>query len=410
MTRRTGAEPGEQSAFIAGIGQSQIGRSLGRNGLDLTVEACLLAIADAGLTRDDIDGLATFPGGTFDPRLSPSTGPGTPDVQDTLRLKLNWHSGGHEGPAQLQAIANACMAVACGFARHVLVYRTTTEGTARALARAATSRATADGSDPDHLQRVGGVLQWTSPFGSTSIVNWIAMHAQRHMHCYGVTRTQLAQIAINARKNAMRNPVAIYRTALTLDDYLSSRMISSPLCLFDCDAPVDGSTAFVVSHRDHASEGRATPVFVAALGTALRGRPSWDQFEDMTTMAARDAAASMWARTELRPEDVDVAQLYDGFSWLTLCWLEELGFCGKGESGAFVEDGQRISLSGELPLNTGGGQLSGARLHGFGLLHEAVVQLRHEAGDRQVSDAEVAVVANGAGPVAGCALLTRNPV
>jgi len=148
---------------------------------------------------------------------------------------------------------------------------------------------------------------------------------------------------------------------------------------------------------------------VNAVGTALWGRPSWDQFDDMTTMAARDAAASMWKRTDLQPADVDVAELYDGFSILAMVWLEALGFCGRGESGPFVEGGSRIALDGELPLNTSGGQLSGGRLHGFGLLHEACVQLRGEGGERQVAgDPEVAAVANGGGPLAGSMLLTRG--
>jgi hypothetical protein len=139
---------------------------------------------------------------------------------------------------------------------------------------------------------------------------------------------------------------------------------------------------------------------VNAVGTALRGRPSWDQFDDMTSMAARDAAASLWERTDLTPADVDVAQLYDGFSILTMVWLEALGFCRRGESGPYVEN-----LT--LPLNTAGGQLSGGRLHGFGLIHEACLQLRGEAGGRQAGDPEVAVVANGGGPIAGAMLLTR---
>jgi acetyl-CoA acetyltransferase len=191
-------------------------------------------------------------------------------------------------------------------------------------------------------------------------------------------------------------------------------MISTPLCLFDCDAPCDGSTAFVVSHRDYAADAPHQACHVNAVGTALRGRASWDQFDDPTSMAARDAAASMWERTDLRPSDVDVAQLYDGFSILAMVWLEALGFCGRGESGPFVEDGTAISRSGVIPLNTAGGQLSGGRLHGFGLIHEACVQLRGQGGERQVlrrGDAlpEVAAVSNGGGPIAGTLLLTRGP-
>ena len=187
-----------------------------------------------------------------------------------------------------------------------------------------------------------------------------------------------------------------------MDDYFAARMITTPFCLYDCDVPVDGSTAVVVSAVEHAGAVDHPVARVEAVGTALRGRPSWDQWDDMTTMPARDAAAHMWSRTDLRPADVDVAELYDGFRWLAMAWLEALGFCGHGESGPFIEGGKRIALDGELPLNTHGGQLSAGRLHGFGFLHEAVVQLRGDGGDRQVAGGpEVAVVANGGGPVAG---------
>jgi len=397
-------EPLERHAVVSGIGQSAVGRRLGRGELDLTVEACLEAIADAGLTRDDIDGLATYPGGGFGP--AGFGGPGTPEVQDALRLRLTWHDGGMEGPGQIRAVFNACLAVAAGLARHVLVYRTVTESTAQGTGG---RQGIGGGGGGGGVPRFSGPLQWTLPFGAVSAVNWIAMVAQRRLHEFGLTREQLAWIALNGRRNAARNPKAIYRDPLSMADYLSARMISTPLCLYDCDAPCDGSTAVVVSHRDYAPDAPKPVAQVAAIGTALRGRPSWDQFDDMTTMAARDAAASMWERTDLRPADVDVAELYDGFSILTMVWLEELGLCPRGESGSFVEGGARIALDGDLPLNTHGGQLSAGRLHGFGFLHEAVVQLRGDGGERQVpGDPQVAVVANGGGPIAGCMLLTRG--
>jgi acetyl-CoA acetyltransferase len=165
----------------------------------------------------------------------------------------------------------------------------------------------------------------------------------------------------------------------------------------------------VVSRADHAANVDHPVARVEAMGTALRGRPSWDQFDDLTTMAARDAGAHLWTRTDLTPADVDVAELYDGFSFLTMTWLEALGFCGKGESGPFIEGGKRIALDGEIPVNTHGGQLSAGRLHGFGFIHEACVQLRGEGGARQVpGKVEVAAVANGGGPIAGAMLLTRE--
>jgi acetyl-CoA acetyltransferase len=394
----------ERKSIVSGIGQSAVGRRLGRGELDLTIEACLQAIADAGLTRDDIDGLSTFPGagvggGGF-------AGPTSPEVQDALRLRLNWHDGGLEGPGQLRAVFAACLAVAAGLARHVLVYRTVTESSAQGSGgRQGIGGAAAGGRVP----RLSGVMQWTIPYGAVSAANWLAWVAQRRMFEFGLTREQLAQIALNARKNAGRNPKAIYRDPMSMDDYFAARMITTPLCLFDCDVPCDGSTAVVVSHVDYAPDAPRVACHVNAIGTAVRGRPSWDQFDDMTTMAARDAGASLWERTELTPADVDVAELYDGFSILTMVWLEALGLCGRGESGPFVAGGANISLDGRLPLNTSGGQLSAGRLHGFGMLHEACVQLRGEGGERQVSrPPQVAVVAAGGGPLAGCMLLTRG--
>lgn len=400
----------ERRAVISGIGQSQVGRRLGRTGLDLTVEAALGAIADAGLRRDDIDGLAAYPGGGMGGE--PFAGPTTPDVHDALRLRLDWHDGGGEGPGQIRAVFAACLAVAAGLARHVLVYRTVTESTAQGSGgRQGIGQALGGGGGGGRgVPRFGGSFQWMLPYGAVSAGNWLALVARRRMHEFGLRREQLARIALNNRANAQRNPHAVYRDPMSLDDYMAVRMISSPLCLYDCDAPCDGSTAVIVSHADYAPDAPNPACHVNAVGTALRGRPSWDQFDDMTTMAARDAAASMWARTDLRPADVDTAQLYDGFSILTMVWLEALGFCGRGESGPFVEDGRAIAFDGPLPLNTSGGQLSAGRLHGFGLLHEACLQLRGQGGQRQIAhQPEVAVVANGGGPIAGSMLLTRGP-
>jgi acetyl-CoA acetyltransferase len=394
----------ERRAIVSGIGQSAIGRRLGRTDLDLTVEASLRAIADAGLTVADIDGLASYPGGMSAP--PGFAGPGTPTVQDALRLSLNWHSGGPEGPAQIQAVINAVLAVSAGLARHVLVYRTVTESTAQGSGG---RQGMGIGGGGGMGGGVSGTIQWSLPFRAYSAANWLALNAQRHFHEFGTTREQLAMIAINARRNAGDNPNAVFRDPMSLDDYFGARMITTPFCLYDCDVPVDGSTAVIVSAAEHATAVDHPVARVEAVGTALRGRPSWDQWDDMTTMSARDAGAHLWTRTDLTPADVDVAELYDGFSFLTLAWLEALGFCGRGESGPFVEGGTRIARDGELPLNTNGGQLSAGRLHGFGFLHEALVQLRGEGGDRQVPrQPEVAVVANGGGPIAGCMLLTRE--
>ncbi len=395
----------ERRAVITGIGQSAIGRRLNRDPLELTLDACIAAIEDAGLTRRDIDGLATYPGTmSGNPGF---TGAGVTEVHDALRLELNWFTGGLELPGQLGSVINACLAVACGLATHVLCFRSVWEATAQGKGgRAGIGVGSGDGAGGF---RASGMMEYSLPFRAYSAANWIALFAQRHFHEYGTTREQMAQIALNARKNAAGNPRAVYRDPLTLDDYFAARMITTPFCLFDCDVPVDGGTALIVSRREAARDLRRPPLGVEAVGSALRGRPSWDQFDDLTTMAARDAGAMLWERTDLRPADVDLANLYDGFSFITLSWLEALGFCGKGESGPFVEGGKRIALDGEIPVNTGGGQLSGGRLHGYGLLHESCLQLWGEGGERQVpGEPRVAVAAAGGGPLAGCLLLTRS--
>lgn len=394
---------GERAAVISGAGQSAVGRRLYRGALDLTVEACLAAIEDAGLTPADIDGLATYPGAMDTP--PGFSGVGVAEVQDALRLELDWYNGGLENPAQLGSVVTACAAIAAGYARHVLCFRTVTEASAQGDGGRASVTV---GSGGGGGVRIGGFMQWSLPFGAASAANWVALYAQRYMHVYGLTREQLGQVSLTARRHAALNPKAIYRDPMTLDDYLAARPISTPLGLYDCDAPCDGSTAVVLSAVEATPDLRRPPIRVQAVGSALRGRNSWDQWEDLTTMACRDAAAMLWDRTELRPSDVDLVELYDGFSFICAAWLEALGFCGKGEVGSFLADGDRFFRDGALPLNTNGGQLSGGRLHGFGLLHEACVQLWGEAGDRQVPGTpQVAVAASGGGTLASCLLLTR---
>ena len=394
----------ERRAVVSGVGQSDVGRRLYRSGYELTVDACLNAIEDAGLKPADIDGVATYPGAMdIPPGFSPA---GVTEIQEALRLNLNWYNGAMENPGQLGSVVTACAAVATGYARHVLCFRTVTEGSAQGEKGRASVTMGAGGSSG---YRAGGFASWLLPFGAPSAANWIAMYAQRHMHEYGTTREQLAQIALNARANAARNPRAIYRDPMTLEDYLSVRMISSPLCLYDCDVPCDGSTAVIVSAAETAPDLRRPPIQVEAAGSALHGRNSWDQWEDLTTMALRDASAMLWSRTDLSPADVDVVEVYDGFSFIALAWIEALGFCAKGEGGPFIEGGKRIALDGQLPLNTHGGQLSAGRLHGYGFLHEACLQLWGETGQRQVDPRpEVAVAAAGGGTLASCLLLTHR--
>jgi acetyl-CoA acetyltransferase len=239
-----------------------------------------------------------------------------------------------------------------------------------------------------------------------SAANWLAMHCRRHMELYGTTKEHLGWLAINSRRNAGLNPLATYREPMGMDDYLAARPVSTPFGLFDCDVPVDGSIALVVSHADYAPDCPNPPVAVEAIGGAY-GSGGWFHRDDFPKMASVEAADQMWSRTDLTASDVAVAELYDGFTYLTFAWLEALGFCADGEAGPFVDGATRIALDGELPLNTYGGQLSAGRMHGYWLVHEACLQLRGQAGDRQLAPRpEVAAVGAGGGPIAGCMLLT----
>lgn len=384
---------------ISGIGQSAVGRKLAQGGLELTVEAALEAIADAGLTVADIDGMSTFPGRRAD--AIPFSPVGTMDLRDALDFKLNWFAGAMEGSAQLGAIINGYAAIKAGLARHVLCFRTVKEGSGGASwkenAEVRTQRT-----------RIDGEFQYIFPYDAISATNWLSLYAQRHFHLYGTRREHLGAIALTERAGAALNPKALFREPLTMDDYLSARMISTPFGLLDCDAPTDASTVILLSAADAVAGSGRPVVRIDAVGGGIHGRAGWDQAE-MPLMAAHDAGKMLWSRTDFKPKDVDVALLYDGFSFLALTWLEALGFCKVGEGGAFVEGGQRIARDGELPLNPHGGQLSSGRTHGFGFVHEAVTQLRGAAGARQVpNNPRVAAVSNGGGPMAGAMLLVRD--
>lgn len=384
-------------AYITGIGQSEVGVRLSRHPLLLTLDAAREAVADAGLTFDQIDGVFSFPGKSqgylaFSPV-------GTDDVIEALGIKSKWQMGAMEQPAQLSAIGMAAMAVKQGLCRHVLCFRTVYE--AGGMADPATYMAGMG------RKEVTGAMQWTAPFWATSAACWTAQYAARHVRDYGMTREQLAMVAINASKNAMKNPRAraFTKEELTLDKYLAARMISTPLCLYDCDRFSDASTVIIVSASDALDEVKAEPIRIAAMSGSV-DRYSWDQVE---WSAAYQTGEDLWKRTDYTPDDVDCIQFYDGFAFLPLTWLEGLGFCERGTAHEFIEGGHRIALGGELPMNTSGGQLGSGRLHGFGFAHEAVTQLRKVGGDRQIpGDPRVAVATSGGGPLAAALLLARD--
>ncbi len=400
FTRPTAAEKFERNVVISGIGMSEVGRRLRRDPLGLMVDACLAAMDDAGLRVEDIDGLSSYPGASIG-SISGSNGGGVFALEEALRVRPIWFASGLETSGQTGAVVNAMLAVNAGLCHHVLCVRGVWESSYQAMERAGEIRSGGGG-------RTSGEMEWRLPYGAFSAANWIAMMANRHMQTYGTTREQLGAIAVNARANAARNPSAVYRDPITMHDYLSARPVTTPFGLYDCDVPCDGAVAVVVSHVDTVPDLRAPVVRVEAVGTAIGERISWDQGTLVHEPVLEGAARHVWSRTDLTPRDIDVVELYDGFTFNCLSWLEMLGFCAVGEGGPFVEGGTRIALDGELPLNTHGGQLSAGRLHGWGFLHEACVQLRGDGGERQVSkQPEVALFSAGGGHPGGVMILTR---
>ncbi|MGW0582573.1 thiolase C-terminal domain-containing protein [Streptomyces sp. NPDC002920] len=384
----------EERAVITGAGASRLGRRLMVPPLELTLEACEKAVADAGLTFDDIDGLSTYPGGGAYGGFAEG---GVTALESALGIRPVWHNGAGETFGPGGSVIAAMLAVAGGLARHVLCFRTVWEATYAELIRQGRLR----------LPRPAGPEGWFKPFGAVSPSMMLAMNAQRHMHRYGSTRETLGWIALNQRAGAALHPDAIYRDPLTMDDYLSARTITTPFGLYDCDVPCDAATAVVVSAAETAPDLPGQAVRIEAVGTQIVERPEWDQASLTHEPQVLGQAAHLWTRTALRPADVDVALLYDGFTFNCLSWLEALGFCGIGEARDFLDGGKNIARDGVIPLNPHGGQLSHGRTHGMGLLHEAVLQLRGEAGARQVAGARTAVVSSG-GLTPGGVLLLRT--
>jgi acetyl-CoA acetyltransferase len=317
-------------------------------------------------------------------------------VEEALQLRPTWVNGGGDTPGQNGSIMTAMLAVAAGLCRHVLCFRTVWQASHEAMVRSGQWKASMD--------RATHMMEWRAPYGAMSAANWIGMTASHYMHRYGATRDMLGWVAVNNRTNAVTNPEAVYREPMTMDDYYAARMVTTPFGLYDCDVPIDGAVAVVVSAIETAQDRPKPPVLVEAVGTQILERLSWDQ-DTLTHMPqALGPGAHLWTRTDLRPDDVDVAQLYDGFTFNAISWIEGLGFCGLGEVTDWLDGGRTIALDGRLPLNTHGGQLSAGRTHGYGFVREAMLQLRGEAAN-QVDGARVAVVSAGGGVPSGAMLL-----
>jgi acetyl-CoA acetyltransferase len=343
---------------------------------------------DAGLTPRDIDGVAVH---CFPHQVMSAT-----ETADLLGIPdLGYYSGSVDGAAYSVAAMHAISAVASGMSEVCLSVRPVLQAGANGLAAGF-------GDQP-----VAGPRQFHMPFGSLTAAQFAGSYMRRHMDTYGTTEEHFGAFAIAQRDHAVLNPEAIFRDPLTMDDYLNSRYVSKPTRLLDCDYPVDSGSALIFTTEERARDLAKKPVFVDAFASGTTAETDFFLVEDMNHSSPWMAAQRMWAKTDLRPADVDVAGLYDGFTFIPLQWLEALGFCGEGESGPFVAEGN-TRLGGTIPTNTDGGACNVGRRHGANFFIEVTRQLRGECGSRQVPDAKVGVVTNSVGGFAACGLLTAD--
>ncbi|GAA2342883.1 lipid-transfer protein [Saccharopolyspora halophila] len=378
---------------IAGIGATEFSKDSGRSELQLAAECVRSALDDAGLEPGDVDGLVTF---TMDANTE------TAVAREVGIGELGFFSRiGYGGGAACATVQQAAMAVATGMADVVVCYRAFNERSGQRFGQfntALTGQATATGLDNS----------WTYPMGLGTPGSQVAMFARRYMHEYGATSEDFGRVAVVDRERAATNPNAwFYQRPITLAEHQQSRWITEPLRLLDCCQESDGGVALVITGLDRARDLRHPPAVVAA---AAQGSGA-DQFtmtsyyrDDLTGLPEMGLVArQLWQQAGLGPQDVQVGILYDHFTPFVLAQLEELGFCGRGEARDFIADGN-LELGGSLPLNTHGGQLGEAYIHGMNGIAEAVRQLRGTAVN-QVEQAETVLVTAGTGvPTSGLVL------
>lgn len=366
------------SVAIVGVGQAGCGEAKGRTEMEILAQASHKAVTDAGLRMSDIDGLAT---------ASSSSAMWPLSVVEYLGLNPRFvESTMIGGSSFVSHTMPAMLALASGQCDAVLICYGSTQRTA-VMNRGEIKRARRQ-LEPHPFEEVYEPLQPLTSY---------ALAARRYMHQYGATRRHLAEVAVAARKWAQLNPEAFRRDPLTIDDVLNARMVSDPLSVLDSCLVTDGAAAFVMVRADRAKDLAQKPAYVLGSATA-----TWNKqicaMPDLTVTAARDSGKRAFDMAGLTPADVDVAELYDAFTINTLLFLEDLGFCKKGEAAAFVENGG-IAPGGHLPVNTNGGGLSCVHpgMYGAFIMIEAVRQLRGQCGERQVENAQIALVHGNGG-------------
>ena len=365
-----------RKVVIAGVAESRFGEVPDATSLQLHQEGAALALADAGIAPSEVDGLFSCGADLMHPVV----------LGEYLGLRPGYVDGTQVGGSSWEFfVHHAVGAIEAGLCEVALLnYATTSRSDLKRKIRSANVAIEARGP-----------AQFESAYGHT-VIGRHAMAATRHMHEFGTTPEQLAEIAVAMRANASRNPLAMYRDPITVEDVVGGRMICSPLHKLDCCIRSDGGGAVVLVSEERAKDLPKKPVWVLGAGEAV-SHHTMSEWEDFTESPAKRSAERAFGQAGVKPDEIDVLQVYDSFTITVLLTLEALGFCAKGEGGSFVEGG-RLTVDGALPTNTDGGGLSSNHpgMRGLFLIIEAARQLRGEAEGRQVADAKLAAV-NGTG-------------
>jgi acetyl-CoA acetyltransferase len=383
-----------------GTGFSKISRYAEKPIGALAVEACQKALAEAGVDAADVDGLSTYPN-------QPGLNRWPIDGQDVLNLdfvakafpfkQLTWTSAITQGTVAA-ATAHATNAIAAGACDRVLVWR--------AMHNPRGRYGVAD------VVTASGSSQFSAPYGQITTIQRFAIAYAEYLHRWGLTKEDMAHFVVANRLNASRNPEAIFwNKPITIDDYLGSPVVSTPMNYLDCDMLVDGCGALLLCRADLAADGPSTPAYIAgavAAGIGRKHEPAW--MLDTFLSSAASLAEALWRKTGLTPSDIQHVNLYDGFSYFVPLYLEAFGFCGPGEATAWIRE-HDTSTAGDFPLNTSGGSLGMGRLHGTPLLIEAVRQVQGNCGDRQTRGVTHALAQAGSALLgAGAVIFAKDPV